>query len=260
MYLLDEFSKEGAESFVYNITEFFFDPENIDQDITNDFLTNFTGLLAPYLKGGAGGCREGNVLTVEQLEEACKFSEGYYGCDSNITADYYLCTFAQNQSQLDISQQLALLQASGFNSSTFENATHLAFQEAANSSVESLYPSQEYMIKFPLILGTITAFMTSIYLAVTFLPSVTSTILQLRCGKIPTMSNEDFPKFRAAPDQVSILTGSLFWGCLLSSILVGGFVGFLLFLCLWQATVYFIARVIAIFIGKSICLMDDRET
>jgi hypothetical protein len=104
-------------------------------------------------------------------------------------------------------------------------------------------------IKIPLIIGTAIAFMTSMYLAVTFLPSITSTILQLRSGMIPTMAYKDFDKYRCAPDQVSILIGSMFWGSLLGSFLVGSFVGLVIFLCLWQATVLYMAKVIALFVG-----------
>jgi dolichyl-phosphate-mannose--protein O-mannosyl transferase len=86
-------------------------------------------------------------------------------------------------------------------------------------------------------IGTAVAFLTSIYLAVTFLPSITSTILQLRSGAIPTLHDKDFNKYRVAPDQVSILTGSMFWGCLISSALVGGVIGLLVFLCLWQVRI-----------------------
>jgi hypothetical protein len=63
------------------------------------------------------------------------------------------------------------------------------------------------------------------------------------------MANQDFNKYRCAPDQVSLITGSMFWGSLLGSFLVGSFVGLLLFLCLWQATVFYMARLIALLIG-----------
>ncbi len=121
------------------------------------------------------------------------------------------------------------------------------FSQSLNLNIASCHIRR---IQYPLILGTIVAFLTSVYLAVTFLPSITSTILQLRSGVIPTLKYNDFDKYRRAPDQVSILTGSMFWGCLISSVLVGGFFGLLLFLCLWQATVYFVQRIIAVFIGK----------
>jgi hypothetical protein len=87
------------------------------------------------------------------------------------------------------------------------------------------------------------------YLAVSFLPSITSTILKLRCGMIPTMTNNDFDKYRCAPDQVSVLIGSMFWGSLLGSFLVGSFIVLLIVLYLWQATVLYMAKMIVLFVG-----------
>mmetsp|Transcript_24281 Transcript_24281/g.45209 ORF Transcript_24281/g.45209 Transcript_24281/m.45209 type:complete len:1056 (+) Transcript_24281:78-3245(+) len=250
LYVLEEYSKDDAKSYVHDVTQFIFDPES-NQEMVELFLANFTGLLANYLGNDVGNCSEAD-FPIDAVETFCNYSSGIYSCDQNATIDY-LCSFSNgvtaDQSQLDVSQQLALLAASGFNVSALEEAIELSLEEAGNASVDSLYPSSEYMIRIPLIIGTATAFLTSVYLAVTFLPSTTSTILRLRCGQIPTMANEEFNKYRCAPDQVSVILGSMFWGCFLSSILVGGFVGVLVFISLWQATVYFIARVIALFIG-----------
>jgi tetrahydromethanopterin S-methyltransferase subunit E len=66
---------------------------------------------------------------------------------------------------------------------------------------------------------------------------------------IPTLTNKEFNQYRCAPDQVSILTGSMFWGALLGSFLVGSFIGLLVFLSLWQATVLYMAKLIALIIG-----------
>jgi preprotein translocase subunit SecY len=92
--------------------------------------------------------------------------------------------------------------------------------------------------------ATVFAFFTSIYLATTFLPSITSTILQLRSGVIPTLRHKDFNKYRVAPDQVSILSGSLFWGTVYSSALMGVLVGALVFVCIWQVRVVFCSSVV----------------
>lgn len=51
------------------------------------------------------------------------------------------------------------------------------------------------------------------------------------------------------PDTVTLLTGSLFWGCLFAGILVGGLVGGVCFLILWQGSVYYIQRLVVIIIG-----------
>ena len=89
-------------------------------------------------------------------------------------------------------------------------------------------------VMIPMILGSVTAFITAFSLAVTYIPSVTSTTLQLRSGVIPTLRNPRFNRYRFAADQVTILMGSMFWGCLIASLLVGGIVGSIVFLFLWQ--------------------------
>lgn len=43
--------------------------------------------------------------------------------------------------------------------------------------------------------------------------------------------------------------GSLFWGCLVSSVLTGAVWGAVVFLFLWQASVYFAQRFVSIVIG-----------
>jgi hypothetical protein len=71
----------------------------------------------------------------------------------------------------------------------------------------------------------------------------------LRCGAIKTMRDPKFIQYRQAPDQVSILTGSLFWGAYFSSILVGTVFGLVVFFFLWQSTIYIAQRVIALVVG-----------
>lgn len=51
------------------------------------------------------------------------------------------------------------------------------------------------------------------------------------------------------PDTVTLLTGSLFWGCLFASILVGIVVALVIFLFIWQGSVYIAQRIVAVFIG-----------
>ena len=67
------------------------------------------------------------------------------------------------------------------------------------------------------------------YLAITYIPSVITTILQLRSGDIESLRDENINRFRQAQEEVTILTGSLFWGSLISSFVAGGFCGFIVF-------------------------------
>ena len=71
-------------------------------------------------------------------------------------------------------------------------------EQSIDDSVESLYPNDDYMINIPLVIGVIIAILTSLFLAVSYLPSITSTTLQLRTGVIPTLSEEKLNQYRAA--------------------------------------------------------------
>ena len=108
---------------------------------------------------------------------------------------------------------------------------------------------EKYMVVVPMVIGVAIAFLNALSLALVYIPSVTATILQLRCGIIPTLRDKNFNIYRHAPDQVALITGSLFWGSLVSSILVGGVVGMVIFLFLWQATAYYAQILVATLIG-----------
>lgn len=61
----------------------------------------------------------------------------------------------------------------------------------------------------PVATATVIAFVVSVYLATTYLPSVTSTTLKLRSGVIPSLRDKNFHQYRVAADQVTIVTGSM---------------------------------------------------
>ena len=104
------------------------------------------------------------------------------------------------------------------------------------------------------------------------MPSVVSTIFQLRSGAIETLRDKEINNYRVAPDQVAILTGSLFWGSLLGSIVFGGIFASIVFFFVvsrlkkitmtheiyyltnqqmfqWQATAYFAQRLLSLLVG-----------
>jgi len=66
---------------------------------------------------------------------------------------------------------------------------------------------------------------------------------------IPSLHSPDFQKYREAPDTVTLLTGTLFWGCLVSSVLFGLIIAFILFLFVWQGSIYFMMRLTATLVG-----------
>ena len=88
---------------------------------------------------------------------------------------------------------------------------------------------------FPLVVFTVVSTVCCITWAVSFLPSVTTTILKLRSGVIPTLHcPRETNELRKRMDLVNLLLGSLFWGTLFSSFLVGGLFGGIAFVILWQ--------------------------
>lgn len=99
---------------------------------------------------------------------------------------------------LDLTDQLVLLNAAGLSFHDVYQVIYEGTQDVIDQSVNSLYPEEEYMLTIPFVIGTIVAVLTSTFLAVSYLPSITSTTLQLRTGVIPTLSDKELNKYRAA--------------------------------------------------------------
>lgn len=146
-YVIEEYSKEDAKTYIHNITEQFFDPD-LTQSTVDLFMSNLNGYMATYLQSSNDSCTPEDILTVEEVESLCDVNTGFYACEANSTTQY-LCTFAHalsdNQTLYDIEHQLALLAGAGFNVTGLEQSAIDALEEAADASVDSLYPSHEYM-------------------------------------------------------------------------------------------------------------------
>jgi hypothetical protein len=147
IYLVDEYSKENAKRFIHEITSTFFRPHDNNDDVEN-FMATFNSNAISFLVTEVLNCSNATILTVEEVESLCNVTEGVYVCREGATDDY-LCTFASatsvNATQYGISHQLALLAASGFDITGLQESAEAAFEEVADSSVDSLFPSHEYM-------------------------------------------------------------------------------------------------------------------
>lgn len=147
IYLLEEYSKQDSKKFIHNITSNFFQP-NDNSDEVESVMAAFTDYAASFVAREAGNCTSANILTVEEIESLCNVTEGIYECQEGATEDY-LCTFAHsasdNATQYEITHQLALLAAAGYNVTAWEESAEAALEQAADASVDSLYPSAEYM-------------------------------------------------------------------------------------------------------------------
>ena len=121
------------------------------------------------------------------------------------------------------------------------------------SKVNKLYPRERYMVVAPLIIFTIVAVAASFALAVVVIPSITTTMLKLRSGVIPTFTDpKTFVNYRYQMDSITYISGFLFWGNLAASVLVGALTGGFVFLCIWQVTIPWIQKLFAILIGVGV--------
>lgn len=185
------------------------------ETITAGMVANFSLIMTDYLSASGlnDTCTTGNFSDVSEV--GCELVGNYLSCDPNGSNDY-VCTLLDYSpdptSYTDGLTALALLNASGFDANRLVQTSQEYLIAAAEASVNSLYPTQKYMVKVPAILGTTIAFITAVSLAVTYIPSVTSTTLKLRSGVIPSLRSPGFCRYRFAADQVTILTGSMFWG------------------------------------------------
>lgn len=154
----------------------------VAESITSGLVANFSVILTEYLFGiGLNDtCSAGNFSDI--TEAGCELAGTYVSCDSNTSNDF-LCTLLNSTLDTDSYiggiTALGLLNASGFDATRLVQTTHEYLTTAAEASVNSLYPTQKYMVKVPAILATIVAFLTAICLAVFYIPSVTSTTLKL---------------------------------------------------------------------------------
>jgi len=158
-------------------------------------------------------------------------------------------------SALEGSNASAALEEAGFDVQSLKEVAYRGLHAAAEGAASTFYPTERYMVIAPFAVATAVAFLTCLILVFVYIPSVTSTTLQLRSGVIPTLRNPRFDLYRFGADLVTILIGSIFWGSLASSILVGGVIGCIVFFFIWQATEKFALRFIAFLVGICVTLI-----
>jgi hypothetical protein len=257
--VIEEYSKEYAKEQSGEYVDLMFN-RTLDDDLVNAAVANIshalTGFLAQESNQAVFGQNCPPVNLTGLPESACELVNGFYQCDDqalSVNNSSPICTlldYSANTSSPDGLLVLGLLEASGFDSGTVTEIARQAMNAAAQSSIDSLYPAEPYMISIPIIVGSVVAFLTALSLAITYLPSVTATTLKLRSGVIPTFRDQkNFEQYRVASDQVTVLTGSMFWGCFISSLLAGSLVGAIVFVFLWQATVALVQQFLALTIG-----------
>lgn len=229
-----------------------------DSELVEEATANVTAIFGQYLQAASAGgaidlgCRNNGLDAEELLESHCANVDGSILCDQSSSDLNYLCPIVADPAgweSLNETSRMALMNASGVSANLISDTIAAAAREATSRSVDTLYPAEKYMVTVPMVVATVIAFISSLSLAITYIPSVTTTILRLRNGHIATLRNKDFNRYRCAPDQVALLTGSLFWGSLFSGVVVGGFIGLIVFFFVWQASVYYAQRAVALLAG-----------
>lgn len=145
--------------------------------------------------------------------------------------------------------QLTLLSFMGLDITGLSGQLEAGLKVAVDASIETLYPEEIWMLTIPLTIAMVVSVISSLYLAIGYFPNVTSTAMQLRTGMIPTLGSDRLDSYRVAADTVTLLCGALFWGCLFAGILVGSLIGLAVFFFLWQGSVFFAQKFIAVFVG-----------
>lgn len=142
-HVANEYDQEWAKQQVDMLLESVLRSETEDE-IANAVVTNVTSVVSQYLSashasGTDFGCGDFSTTTSTQ-EFLDKYCEGdSLQCDT--TADVnYLCPLL-NADDLDATSQAALLNASGFDEGLVRQVAYEAAQEAAENSVDSLYPT-----------------------------------------------------------------------------------------------------------------------
>jgi hypothetical protein len=198
----------------------------------------------------------GNKVTIDSICEL-DATLGTYNCSYLNSTLGTLCVLLETPDLHleDPNLQLALLDAAGISTKNVFASIRTEVATALDSVSESLYPEELWMLTIPIGFGIAVAILNAFRLAISYLPSVTTTIIQLRTGVIPSLGDSSFEKYRVAPDSVTLLTGTLFWGCLVSSVLLGGVIAVIIFLFLWQGSVRLVEKFIILVIGLLVILL-----
>jgi hypothetical protein len=235
----ENFGAEQAAAQISAAIDYFVETSVSDAQ-TEAATTELTNAFSAYLVTvGATGLINLNCSAYD----LCGQDEfGFYNCSGIESPEESLCALIENPDlpEQDPAAAYQLLQGSGFDASIMEGLVRSQLQNVLNEARVKLYPEEEYMLTVPLSIALIVAIIAALRLAMLYTPGVTTTILELRAGVIPSLHSPDFEKYRVAPDTVTMLSGSLFWGCLVSSILFGLVIGFIVFMFLWQGSVFFV--------------------
>jgi hypothetical protein len=179
-------------------------------------------------------------------------AESLEGCRD--AAGNWLCAMSAYQEMMgetnwNMDVQARLLELSGFYLEEIESAALSLTASTAQNTIETLYPAEAYMVVAPLVVFTLVAFITALVISFMVIPSVTTTTLKLRTGIISLAKDPRIMPLRHATDRMHYLRGGMFWGTILSSVIMGGVAGLVLFVLLYQNTAWKLQLAVAVIIG-----------
>ena len=144
----DNCDDEDAVDSVKDISSSIFD-NSIDNEIIDGLVDDLTQTFGAFASGmiADGAC---DAFTAASVTKVCNSTGTSYRCDPNAGFNYQcallnLSSGASSTSAYNSELKVAVLEASGVNVTSMKNVIRLAMEESAESSVESLYPSAEYM-------------------------------------------------------------------------------------------------------------------
>jgi hypothetical protein len=124
----------------------------------------------------------------------------------------------------------------------------------SSSFLDDLLPTQTE-IRIAAHVGAVVAILSAISLAVVWIPSSVSTIMQFRSGVIGSLYDPAFNDYRVAPDLTTILFGSTFWGTFYCTVTILILVSFVTFLLVWRALRNIMLSILANLIGILVTLV-----
>jgi len=105
-------------------------------------------------------------------------------------------------------------------------------------------------------IGTAFAFLVAVGSTYLYLPSVVATTMKFRRGVLPSLRSEDLlHRYRFALDQTTLVLGGMFWGLMISSLVVGILAGGFAYLLMWETTQRFILGVVGNLFGLCVILV-----
>jgi len=212
----------------------------LDESVKTEDVYAFSADLSGVIGGFLGSLNSSNAIDLNcsrsfasGWEAAGQICPEFLECNKNLTSESICALIDLQNGEVDGYTQMSLLDASGLyvhlnlaimvmslymltcvliwtcrDSEVLLDQVRRAMESAVDSTVDSLYPDEEYMITIPVVAGIIVALIVSAFLALGYLPSVTATYIQLRTGVIPTLTDDLLHRYRAAV-SISLEYGSV---------------------------------------------------